>query len=101
MSNKKVIEKALARVNARSSKHNIDFIFVDKLTDKIPHPKWNKHCVFNYVEDKYEKIGMVDFDTHPLLYFDMINLLKLFFSLVFQVLFLVFVTPIHHLQMML
>lgn len=46
-------------------KHNIDFIFVDKLTDKIPHPKWNKHCVFNYLGDKYEKIGMVDFDTMP------------------------------------
>lgn len=45
-------------------KYNIDFIFVDKLTDNIPHPKWNKHCVFDYVEG-YEKIGMMDFDTMP------------------------------------
>jgi hypothetical protein len=45
-------------------KYNIDFIFVDKLTDNIPHPKWNKHCAFDYV-DGYEKIGMMDFDTMP------------------------------------
>ena len=46
-------------------KHNIDFLFIDKLLENIPHPKWNKHCVFEYTKDKYEKIGIVDFDTMP------------------------------------
>jgi len=45
-------------------KYKIDFIFVDSLSDNIPHPKWNKHCVFNFT-DGYEKIAMVDFDTMP------------------------------------
>lgn len=45
-------------------KYNIDFIFVDKLSNNIPHPKWNKHCVFNFV-DGYDKIAMLDFDTMP------------------------------------
>ena len=46
-------------------KYKIDFIFIDKIKENILHPKWNKHCVFDYIGDKYEKIGMVDFDTLP------------------------------------
>jgi hypothetical protein len=46
-------------------KRNIDFIVITKLLPNVKHSKWNKHYVFDYLGDKYEKIGMVDFDTIP------------------------------------
>jgi hypothetical protein len=47
------------------TKNSIDFILIDKKLNSIPHSKWTKHFLFDYIEDKYEKIGMVDFDTIP------------------------------------
>ena len=44
-------------------KNNIDFVLVTEKLPSVKHAKWNKHYVFDYLGDKYEKIGMVDFDT--------------------------------------
>lgn len=46
-------------------KNNIDFILIDKLKNNVKHSKWTKHFVFEYLDSKYEKILMVDFDTMP------------------------------------
>lgn len=46
-------------------KHNIDFIHITEPVKDVPHSKWNKHFVFDFIDTKYKKIGMVDFDTMP------------------------------------
>ena len=46
-------------------KNNIDFVLITEKLPGVKHAKWNKHYVFDYLGDKYEKIGMVDFDTMP------------------------------------
>lgn len=47
------------------NKNNIDFILISNKLTTVLHSKWNKHYVFDYIDDSYEKIGMVDFDTMP------------------------------------
>ena len=48
------------------SKNNIDFILIDKKLDIVPHSKWVKHFLFDYIGDKYEKIGIVSKSTMPI-----------------------------------
>ena len=44
-------------------KHNIDFILIDKKLPNVKFCVWHKEFVFDFIEDKYEKIALVDFDT--------------------------------------
>ena len=46
-------------------KYNIDFIPITEPLNDVHHSKWNKHFVFDFIDTKYKKIGMVDFDTMP------------------------------------
>lgn len=46
-------------------KNKIDFLVISNKIENVLHSKWNKHYVFDFVENTYEKIGMVDFDTMP------------------------------------
>ena len=44
-------------------KHDIDFYVVREKLPNVKYSVWHKEFVFDYVGDKYEKIGVVDFDT--------------------------------------
>lgn len=45
------------------NKNNIDFIVVREKMPNVKYSVWHKEFVFDYVGDKYDKIGIVDFDT--------------------------------------
>lgn len=46
-------------------KHDIDFISITEPLKDIPNVKWNKHFIFDFIDTKYKKIGIVDSDTMP------------------------------------
>jgi hypothetical protein len=45
------------------NKNSIDFIVVREKMPNVKYSVWHKEFVFDYVGDKYDKIGIVDFDT--------------------------------------
>ena len=44
-------------------KNNIDFLVIDKHDSRYKFPVWNKDLIFEFIGDKYDKIGYVDSDT--------------------------------------
>lgn len=45
------------------NKHNIDFFVVKNKRADVKYSVWHKEFVFDYIDNNYEKIGIVDFDT--------------------------------------
>lgn len=44
-------------------KNDLDFFIIDQHDSRYKYPVWNKDLIFEYVEDKYDKIIYVDSDT--------------------------------------
>lgn len=45
------------------NKNDLDFFIIDQHDSRYKYPVWNKDLIFEYVEDKYDKIIYVDSDT--------------------------------------
>ncbi len=62
-SHKTYFEHTISSWQFYCKKYNIDFITIKNKLPDVKYSVWHKEFVFDFIDDKYEKIGIVDFDT--------------------------------------